>query len=313
MTPSRFLCSAAAVLAISSLTAQSSICHAVSNNTVFENGASMGGPNLWLAMRTQSPVALSATRVEIWTGERTGTNTIGLWTHDAVNNRPAVNLGSAAWSMSAINAWQGATLPTPVAIPANTDFWIVWAPVNSAQSSIQQNTGGATVYRGSFDGGQSWNGPFTGPIWKFRIHCGGSPGHYEVFGTGCAGATRRTPVLGFFGVPTIGQNMVLMLRNGLGGGNAFVSVGISDTLMNGVPLPIDLGPAGAPGCRVLASMEMVVGVPIDPTGESNLTLPIPAQPALVGASFFDQWFVLDPGANALQLVLSNGGKGIIGD
>ncbi len=309
-----FLVAAAAAFTLRPAPAQSSICHSVSDNTVYDNGTSMGGPNLWLAIRAQAPIALSATRVEIWTGERTGTNSIGLWTHDAVNNRPATNLGTAAWSMSAINAWQGATLSSPVTIPANTTFWVVWAPINSAQASIQTNTGGAMTYRGSFDGGQTWSGPFTsGPIWKFRIYCGGTPGHYEVFGSGCAGATRRTPALGFFGIPTIGRNMSLMLQNGLGGGNAFLVVGISDTFWNGTGLPFDLTGAGAPGCRVLASLEMVVGVPIDPTGETNLTLPIPPNAALVGAPFFDQWFVLDPAANPLQLLVSNGGRGRIGD
>jgi hypothetical protein len=34
---------------------------------------------------------------------------------------------------------------------------------------------------------------------------------------------------------------------------------------------------------------------------------------LISGTFFDQWWVIDPAANALQLAFSNGGRGIFGN
>jgi hypothetical protein len=275
----------------------------------------MGGPNLLLGIKARSPsTPLVATRAEIWTGEQAGVNTIGLWSHDAANNQPRASLGSASWSMSRINGWQGATFAAPIVILPNTDFWLVWAPINGAQASIQINVyPGGPTYRGSFNGGQSWNGPFNDILWKLRIHCGGSPGHYEVYGANCAGATRRRPELGFFDVPTIGRSTVLALTQGTPSGNAFLAIGGSDASWGAIPLPLDLTPFGAATCRLLCSLDLAVPTPLDVNGQANLPLSIPGDPSLVGRAFFNQWLVVDPAANALQMLLSNGGKARIGN
>jgi hypothetical protein len=43
-----------------------------------------------------------------------------------------------------------------------------------------------------------------------------------------------------------------------------------------------------------------------------VTLAIPANPALAGFVFFDQWFCLDLAANPFGLTFSNGGAAIVG-
>lgn len=294
--------------------AQSSICHSLANNTVFDNLTSMGGPNLWIAIKTQAAVPLVVTRVEIWTGEALGTNSLWLYSNDAVNNRPLANLGGASWSMSRVNGWQGVTFPAPVVLLPNTDFWVVWAPINGAQASIQiNNYPGGPTYRGSFDAGQNWNGPYSSTLWKYRIFCGGSPGHFEIFGTGCTGSNRLRPELGFFGTPTIGQSTVLMLERALASSNAWLTIGASNTMWGSVTLPYDMAGIGAAGCLVLCSPDIALGTPVDVTGQANLPVGIPNVPAFVGQPFFTQWLVYDPTANGLQLVVSNGGKGKIGD
>ncbi len=300
--------------ALSTLTAQSSICHSLSNNTVFDNNTSMGGPGILVGIRQHAAAQLVATRAEIWTGEQSGTNSIGIWSHDAVNDRPLANLGSASWSMSPVNGWQGATFASPVTIPANGDFWLVWAPIRNAQSSIQTTpfVGGPT-YRASLDNGQNWNGPFTNTLWKLRIFCGGRPGHYEVFGTGCVGSNRQRPVLGFFNVPTIGQSTVFMLDKARGSSSAALVIGASNTIWGAAPLPFDMTGLGAPTCNLLASLDLLVSTPTDVTGQANLPITVPGVTALVGRLLYNQWLVLDPGANALQIVVSGGGRAVIGN
>lgn len=303
----------AASLLAASTSAQSSICQSISDNPIYADNTSMGGPNLQVGFKAVASTVLIVTRLEVFTGEATGTNSIGIWSDDAANNRPLASLGSSSWSMSRINGWQGANFSTPIVILPGTTFWLVWAPINGAQSSIEVGSGGNTVYRGSFDGGQTWNGPFQGPLWKYRIWCAGQPGQYETYGAGCAGATRRVPVLGFAGVPTLGQSTTLLMQSAVGATNAFVSVGVSDQFSGGSALPLDLGVLGAPGCFVLASLEMAMGAAVNAAGEASATLPIPNLAPLIGAQFFDQWLVLMPGANTLSLVVSNAGRGTIGD
>src|SRR5687767_9447557 len=251
------------------LAAQSTICHSRANNTTFANNVSMGGPNLWVGIKLQTTAQpLVATRAEMWTGEQAGTNSIWLFSHDAAGNKPLQNLGGGSWAMSRINGWQGATFPAPVLITPNTTFWLVWAPINGAQSSIEIGNLPGPEYRGSFDQGQNWNGPFSMQDWKYRIFCGGRPGHYEVYGAGCLGATRRRPELGFADVPTLGQNTVISLASGTPSGNAFLSLGASDTNWGALALPFDLTPFGASTCSVLASLDFSITTPIDVTGQA---------------------------------------------
>ena len=297
------------------LPAQSTTCFSLSNNNLFADNISMGGPNLWLAIKAQTGAApLVATRVEIWTGEGTGANGLSLWSHDAAQNQPLTNLGGAQWSMARINGWQGASFAAPALILPNTTFWIVWAPVNGAQASVEvQTVPNAPSYRGSFDGGQNWSGPFADHLWKYRILCGGQPGHYEVFGSSCSGATRRRPELGFASVPTLAQNSTVLVQGGTPSGNAFLTFGGSSTSWGALALPFDLTPLGGGGCSVLASFDLVVPTTLDGAGLGSVAFGVPNDPSLLGQPFFNQWVVADPGANALQLLLSNGGRARVGN
>jgi len=289
--------------------AQAVPCHAQSDNLTYDNNSSMGGPGLLLAMKATAPSSYTATRIEVFTGEQQGVNTIALWSHDAVNNRPLAPLASGSWSMSRTNTWQGANLAAPFAVTQGQDFWVVWAPISGAQSSLQGGAG-TVVYRGSFDGGATWNGPFTGP-WKFRIWCG-PLGSYESFGLGCPGTGNRRPEIGWFGLPQVGTSFSLQLERGVPGSAALLSFGDSDSTFSGNPLPLSLQPLGAPGCSVLCSALATFFTPTDPvTGQAVIPINVPAAPPLIGLRFFNQWFVLDA-VNALGLTTSSGGRGAVG-
>jgi hypothetical protein len=311
MTTSRNCLALLAVLA-APLGAQSTICHSAFDTPNYNGAVSTGGPNLLIAIKTQVAVAVTATRVEVFTGNQSGQNTIAIWSHDAANNRPLAQLGSGAWSMGLQRGWQGANLTTPVTLAAGTDCWIVWGCINNSQSSIEGTGAGAQPYRGSFDGGATWSGPFQSWQWKFRVYCGGPPGHYEVFGNGCAGSNRLRPALGWSGLPNLGASLQISLDRGLASSVALLTIGDSNTIMGTVNLPYDLGPQGAPGCPVLASIGSTLFVPTDATGRATASLGIPPNVNLQGLRFYDQWFVLDGTANVLGLTASNGGAGTVG-
>lgn len=291
------------------LSAQATPCHAQLDNLTYDNGTSMGGPGLLLAMKTTAPATYVATRIEVFTGEQQGSNTIALWSHDAVNNRPLAPLAAGTWSMSRTNTWQGANLATPFAVTQGQDLWVVWAPINGAQASVQ-GAGVTLTYRGSFDGGASWNGPFNGP-WKFRIWCG-PLGQVESFGLGCPGTGARRPEFGWFGLPQVGAPFDLHLERGLASSAALLAFGDSDAFYQGNPLPLSLQPLGAPGCNVLCSLVATFFTPTDPSGQAVVSITVPPAPGLVGTPFFNQWFVLDANANALGMTTSSGGRATVG-
>ncbi len=292
------------------LVSQAVISHANNDNLVYSNGSSMGGPNLLLAVKTTIPTSFVASRVEWFTGERAGPNTVSIWSHDAVGNQPLAQLASGAWQMGYTNTWQGAPLTTPLPLAANDTVWVVWGPQNGAQSSVQAPTGGTQPYRSSFDGGGTWGGPYQGVVWKFRIWSGPA-GHYESYGAGCSGSAG-VPRLSWFGLPMAGTSWNVQLSRAPGSTVALLAVGDSDTVAGALPLPFSLAALGAPACSLLTSFPVTLAIPTDVTGESVLTLALPANPAIIGLPLFNQWFVLDTPANAFGFTLSNGGKATVG-
>lgn len=299
----------AAALALSSLGAQATVSHANFDTLVFADGQSMGGPNLQLGIKTTIPSSFVATRIEVFTGEGSGANTVALWTHDATNNRPLAPISTGAWQMGITNTWQGAPLTTPVPLTAGQTVWVVWGCVNGSQSSIQSSGAGAQ-YRGSFDGGATWTGPFSGQQWKFRIWSGPA-GHYEIFGVGCNGGAG-VPRLSWFGLPMAGTSFNVHLERAVASSAALLVLGDSNTTYNGVPLPFNLAPLGASACTLLSSVTATIATATDVTGQSVLALTIPANPTLAGIQFWNQWACLDPTANLFGFAFSNGGAATVG-
>jgi hypothetical protein len=87
---------------------------------------------------------------------------------------------------------------------------------------------------------------------------------------------------------------------------AFLLIGASRSRWGSTPLPLDLKPLGASGCRLLVSADLVL-LMSKSGGTASFTATIPNASNLVGLTFFEQGYVLDAGANALGLVVSNGG------
>lgn len=120
------------------------------------------------------------------------------------------------------------------------------------------------------------------------------------------------PDLSAWPLPQLGTPFDLVLRDAPAQRAAVLVQGYRDDRYLGIGLPFDLGMFGAPGCalrtEVVEHFAMVVG----PGGQARLRMVLPQDPALTGTLFYQQALVLDPGANALGLTVSNVGRGLVG-
>jgi hypothetical protein len=134
------------------------------------------------------------------------------------------------------------------------------------------------------------------------------PARFDIFGDGCRGTTgipglRVTAGLG----PWSGERCEFELQNLPSAGAGLVWLGFSRTKFAGIPLPLDLTPAGMTGCSLRVSAELALPAP-----GARTALAIPGDPVLLGLPFFAQASVVDPPANTLGVTLSEAGEGRIG-
>lgn len=73
--------------------------------------------------------------------------------------------------------------------------------------------------------------------------------------------------------------------------------------------PIDLTPAGAPGCTWYVNPILTLGAVANASGNAQLTLPMPA---MIGARAWLQWINANASANALGFSFSPVGTLILG-
>jgi len=85
----------------------------------------------------------------------------------------------------------------------------------------------------------------------------------------------------------------------------FAMLGFRNDRWAGGSLPLDLAILGMPGCSLLTSSDDALTLS-NQGGSAALPIAMPADPAIVGQSFFIQGAVMDRAANPMGLVLSNG-------
>lgn len=139
--------------------------------------------------------------------------------------------------------------------------------------------------------------------WVIRACTQGQSGPPAVlpYGSGCGAGT-----VGWMGTPQAGSTFVVDLGGGPALAPALLTIGGSDSLWGGAPLPLDLAPFGAPGCELLTGLQILIPAFTDFFGNVTLGIPIPADPHLIGATVYTQWMASDPGVNALGWVFSGG-------
>lgn len=129
-----------------------------------------------------------------------------------------------------------------------------------------------------------------------------APASAVVFGQGCSGTSVAPGLLPQpYHVPYTGMNFGVQLYSLPYNQPSFVAAGFSRTTYAGLPLPLSLTTIGMTGCQLLVSGDVTLGT-MGAGSNASLTLPIPLQPALVGAMFYLQGFALDLGGNPANVI-----------
>lgn len=124
-------------------------------------------------------------------------------------------------------------------------------------------------------------------------------------GLGCPDGSGTMVWLGASGCANVGNAVVLSSFAGPNPLPMLFAGGVSSTSVGGLPLPLDMGPLGAPGCLIYTSSEAVVGAP-QAGNKATLLFPIPNTPGLTGAQLFFQAISFDLTLSSpLQLATSN--------
>jgi hypothetical protein len=194
-------------------------------------------------------------------------------------------------------------------MPANADFFIVFdnAIGNLTPPVAGFGSYGSPAQEHWHGGPPSWNGPFATGRYIYRLFCesGSVQGTFTTVGQGCPG-TNGVPVIGAVGSAVIGNTVQLTLTQAPAGAPTVV-------VLSTIPMPINLGSVGAPGCVLEQVPEASFGMVTGATGAAAFPFPIPNNVAFVGLPISAQWAVIEPGANQLGIVFSRGGVLTIGD
>jgi hypothetical protein len=134
-------------------------------------------------------------------------------------------------------------------------------------------------------------------------------GEQWAYGAGCLGSAG-VPKLSCAVRPTPGATLQLRVDNVPATGLALLVTGLSESNWSGLPLPLNLLPAGAPGCWALASLD-ATNLGIATAGVATIPFALPSS-GVLGIRLFQQAAVVDPASNSLGLVLSNALEQFIG-
>jgi len=231
--------------------------------------------------------------------QATSTITTPTFLYDADSaGKPGKTLATGSIKIGTATGWYTTMFTTPVMIQPNTKFFISYTPVASTMMFPFLNTGANGTHYWHSPTSASWSGPFSTVKWAWRVLCPGGP--------------MQAPVLGNSGLPQIGTKMSVTLDKARAATGTVLTLGLSNTTWLGLALPFDLTFLGGPGCSLLNSIMLVMPATTSGTGQASMPLAIPNDPMLMGGTFYNQWIVVDPSANALGLAFSDGGKGTMG-
>lgn len=138
------------------------------------------------------------------------------------------------------------------------------------------------------------------------------PAALEVFGAGCVG-DGGVPAIGpdTGRLPWINETFALQVTDLPPAGATVMLLGFSKTMLGGLPLPVDLGAIGMPGCTLYQSSDLAFPI-ANVRGRAAWAVAICDCPSLSGTEFHNQAIALDPGANALGLIASDASTARIG-
>ncbi len=241
------------------------------------------------AYEVNAGAAISVTGFRIWTSSKTGGNvTVPTAIYASSGNGPGAQLGTGSMVVGTTEGFYTTTLAQPINIAAGATFYISGDTSNSYVSTLTSGTAGVGYYGspGSF----SKSGVVKMP--SYTITCVG-------------GGQQSVPVFTVAGKPEIGQKVDLALGQAALSAPAVLFTGAWNKIWLGGNLPFDLGVYGAPGCTLLTSTEAPTPMNTDQNGSISKQVTVPNNSVLVGVKAYQQFMILDPGANTLGVSMSN--------
>jgi PKD repeat protein len=133
-----------------------------------------------------------------------------------------------------------------------------------------------------------------------------------IYGSGCVGTAGTPSRMNALSAPVIGGSYDLEVTNIPAPGLALMMIGLGNSAWNGLPLPLDLGVAGAPGC-MLQQDALLTDTLIAPGSNAPWSLAIPSNPALQCFQIYNQAAIFDATANALGFYFSDARAAVLGN
>jgi hypothetical protein len=198
-------------------------------------------------------------------------------------------------------SWCRALFSTTTTFPAGTNYALAFlnpATGGSIKPLVSSGTRGTHCWRSA--SATSFSGPFTTQRWAYRVLC--SPASHR-----CAPALSNTLL------PKLGKTFRVNLDFARPATPAILFLGISNTKVAGLGLPLHLNFLGATGCSLLVSPDFNFVQATSGNGAGSVSFPVPRMAILDGVHLYFQWLVRDPGANAMGWVFSNGGDALFGN
>ena len=138
------------------------------------------------------------------------------------------------------------------------------------------------------------------------------PGAVTAFGKGCQGSLRifGSPVtnsISFLGQPTIGTSHQIQVSKTLPLAPIALVLSLSKTQWGSLSLPINLTPAGASGCSIYVSLDLLLMLTASNGlfGSATRTFNVPYDTALIGFKYYLQAAAADGPANLMGLTTTS--------
>lgn len=306
----------AATLAAQSYTLKGEGCNGGPvNNCVVQNDV---GPSLRIqslpneyayAARNPTAATIWVVGFEVFTASVSGTPATvlsGLYLDNGgpaaiTHSSPAlVQVATGRLNVAGPTAWYSTSIYPPIAIGPGVAFWLGAEAITVYPPDSTTGAPGlvASQWRRPPQGATAWAATtlVLNPV--FRVHC--------------ASGTMAVPALLASNTPRLGQAFNLQLTQGVPNTAGFLVMALNDTLWLAFPTPVNLSLFGAPDCFNYTSTDTTQLAVLDGTGAAAVVINVPNNAGLNGFPFFNQWAALAPGANALNLLVSNYGAGVVG-
>ncbi len=272
------------------------------NPTATGNTTTSWATNRWFVHKVKANTTLVVTGFDfLCKSLRSAQNIQSVLFLAASNGKPAASpVRTGILKVGTTSKFYRTTFSSPLIITAGKIFYIGYK--TPGNSNFKPEAGAGALLKGTYYwNGPNWSGPWSHRKFAWKVNCAG-------------GASGAIPFLSNTGVPTLGQTFKVNLASARKNTAAVLIFGTSKTNWIGLNLPLDLTFLGAKGCFLRASMDLfLVGTAVGSSGASSVTVGVPNLTSLIGVQFYNQYFVIDPPANSLGLVFTNGGAGKIGN